>query len=134
MIFMMRKSLKIMGGVFLLIIVSAIMIPVYESLHSLFFMEDKIVFSSGIAMYSIGFPLIFYAMSCVVYVFIFERHPKHHIIIGRYLSYLIYIALITGIPISFGVGFMLKSDGYQTCDKISWMSPTTYVKNISLCD
>ncbi|WP_422645821.1 DUF1240 domain-containing protein [Xenorhabdus ehlersii] len=21
----------------------------------------------------------------------------------------------------------------MTCDKISWMSPTTYVKNLSLC-
>lgn len=131
---MMTKYLKVFGGVLLLIMVSAIMIPIYESLHSLFFMENKIVFSSGIVMYAIGFPLIFYAMSCVVYVFIFERHPKYHMVIGRYLSYLIYVALIAGIPISFGVGFMLKSDGYQTCDKISWMSPTTYVKDLSFCD
>lgn len=131
---MMKKYLKVLGGMFLLATVSAIMIPIYESLHSLFFMENKIVFSSGIAMYSIGFPLIFYALSCVVYVFIFERQPKHHMVIGKYLSYLIYVALIAGVPISFGVGFVLKNNGYQTCDKISWMSPTTYVTDLSLCD
>ncbi|HGY2266504.1 DUF1240 domain-containing protein [Morganella morganii] len=28
----------------------------------------------------------------------------------------------------------LLDNGYETCGKISWMSPTTYVKNLSLCD
>ncbi|WP_157835550.1 DUF1240 domain-containing protein, partial [Photorhabdus australis] len=27
-----------------------------------------------------------------------------------------------------------KNDGYLVCDKISWMSPTTYVKDIKLCE
>ncbi|MBQ0211759.1 DUF1240 domain-containing protein [Providencia rettgeri] len=40
----------------------------------------------------------------------------------------------SGVPIAFAVNYYLKDEGYLTCDRISWMSPTTYVKNISLCD
>ncbi|HAT1515543.1 TPA: DUF1240 domain-containing protein, partial [Morganella morganii] len=37
-------------------------------------------------------------------------------------------------PVSFSVNIYLLDKGYETCGKISWMSPTTYVKNLSLCD
>ncbi|WP_072084948.1 DUF1240 domain-containing protein, partial [Yersinia similis] len=29
--------------------------------------------------------------------------------------------------------YKLKSNGYVVCDRISWMSPNTYVKDLSLC-
>lgn len=47
--------------------------------------------------------------------------------------YLFLIGLIAGIPVSFLVNIHLLDNGYKTCDRISWMSPTTYVKDLSLC-
>ncbi|WP_445493732.1 DUF1240 domain-containing protein [Photorhabdus sp. SF281] len=50
------------------------------------------------------------------------------------LGSIMIISFIFSLPISFLVGNQLKNDGYSVCDKISWMSPTTYVKNIKLCE
>ncbi|EOE1186519.1 DUF1240 domain-containing protein [Proteus mirabilis] len=34
----------------------------------------------------------------------------------------------------FVVNIFLLDEGYKTCDKISWLSPTTYVKELSFCN
>ncbi|EPG6560299.1 DUF1240 domain-containing protein [Morganella morganii] len=51
----------------------------------------------------------------------------------RGLLYLSIIGLFISFPVSFAVNIYLLDNGYKTCNKISWMSPTTYVKELSLC-
>nr|WP_275886614.1 DUF1240 domain-containing protein [Morganella morganii] len=59
---------------------------------------------------------------------------KYNKLIMRYLLYLGIAGLFISFPVSFAVNIYLLDKGYETCGKISWMSPTTYVKNLSLCD
>lgn len=51
-------------------------------------------------------------------------------LIMRYLVYLGLAGVLLSFPISFVVNIFLLDEGYKTCDKISWLSPTTYVKRI----
>ncbi|MEK9496149.1 DUF1240 domain-containing protein [Photorhabdus sp. P32] len=131
---MNNKYVKITYGIILLIIVTSIMYLVSECVFSLVLMKEKIIFSGTIVMYFISFPLIFYAISGSVFFFVFNRLPRSNKLIVRYLTMLMIASFIVSFPISFYVGYKLKSDGYLVCEKISWMSPTTYVKDIKLCE
>lgn len=42
-------------------------------------------------------------------------------------------SFIISFPVSLYIDNKLKNDGYVVCDRISWMSPNTYVKDLSLC-
>ncbi|EQB98183.1 DUF1240 domain-containing protein [Photorhabdus temperata] len=81
-------------------------------------------------------PLLYYFIlyQALFFFFIFDRLPKFNKLIVKYLSMLMIASFIVSFPISFYVSYKLKNEGYLTCDKISWMSPTTYVKNIKLCE
>ncbi|WP_338066833.1 DUF1240 domain-containing protein [Xenorhabdus mauleonii] len=68
------------------------------------------------------------------FFFIFDRLPKYSEIIAKCLARLMILSFIMSFPISFYVDYKLKNDGYLICDKISWRSPTTYVKRLSLCE
>ncbi|MDC9595086.1 DUF1240 domain-containing protein [Xenorhabdus sp. IM139775] len=131
---MKNKYIKLLGSLIMLIVVTSVMIPVSEYIISLVLMKDLIVFSGAVVMYFLSFPLIFYSMAGSAFFFIFNRLPKYNECIVKYLSKLMFISLIIGFPISFFVGYQLKNDGYLVCEKISWMSPTTYVKDIKLCN
>ncbi|WP_314727791.1 DUF1240 domain-containing protein [Serratia fonticola] len=63
----------------------------------------------------------------------FDRQPKYNTIISKHLIMIAFASLIFSFPISLYVNYKLIHDGYFTCDRISWMSPTTYVKDLSLC-
>ncbi|MEQ5031454.1 DUF1240 domain-containing protein [Morganella morganii] len=65
---------------------------------------------------------------------LFKILMKYNKSIMRYLIYLGITGVLISLPISFAVNIYLLDNGYKTCDKISWMSPTTYVKELSLCD
>ncbi|WP_339414266.1 DUF1240 domain-containing protein [Photorhabdus cinerea] len=131
---MNNKHVKISYGTILLLIVTPVMYLVSDCIFSLILMKEKIIFSGAIVMYFISFPLIFYAISGSIFFFIFDRLPKFNKPIIRYLTMLMIASFIVSFPISFYVGYKLKNDGYLVCDKISWMSPTTYVKDIKLCE
>ncbi|MGL5384503.1 MAG: DUF1240 domain-containing protein [Serratia sp. (in: enterobacteria)] len=96
-------------------------------------MEDEITFSASVFMCLFGSPLILYAMSGSIFSFIFNRSPKHNMIIITNLTRLALASIVISLPVSLYVNYKLKQDGYLTCDRISWMSPTTYVKDLSLC-
>ncbi|TDB54201.1 DUF1240 domain-containing protein [Photorhabdus khanii] len=131
---MNNKYVKIAYGTILLLVVTSIMYLVNDCVFSLILMKEKIIFSGPIVMYFISFPLIFYAISGSIFFFVFDRLPKFNKLIIKYLTMLMIASFIVSFPISFYVGYHLKSDGYLVCDKISWMSPTTYVKDIKLCE
>ncbi|MBC8943975.1 DUF1240 domain-containing protein [Xenorhabdus indica] len=130
---MNSKYLKALAGLILLIIFTPIVFLIGDYFLSLIFMKDEITFSSGIIIGFMSSPLLLYSLSGSIFFFIFDRLPKFNKIIVKYLSRLMIASFIIGFPLSFYVDYKLKNDGYLTCDKISWMSPTTYVKNLSLC-
>ncbi|HHN8583319.1 MULTISPECIES: DUF1240 domain-containing protein [Providencia] len=130
----MPKWAMLLLGILLFIVCFLISILIYDYVLSLFQMKDIIIFSGPIAMCAIGFPTVLYALGGSVYSIVFNRLPKYNKIIFKYLMYLLFLGIFSGVPIAFAVNYYLKDEGYLTCDRISWMSPTTYVKNISLCD
>ncbi|MEX9773111.1 DUF1240 domain-containing protein [Morganella morganii] len=114
---------------------------VYEYTFSLLQMRDFIVFSGTIAILSLGAPFTLYAFMGMTIELVLGKDSKCFKIMMKYnkltmkcLYYLFFIGLIGGFPASFAVNIYLLDNGYKTCDKISWMSPTTYVKDLSLCD
>ncbi|PHM31176.1 DUF1240 domain-containing protein [Xenorhabdus innexi] len=130
---MNSKYLKAFGVLILLLFMTFMMYLVIESAVSLILMKDEITFSSAVIICIMSFPLLFYSLSGSIFFFLFDRLPKFNKIIVKYLSILMLASFVVSFPISFYVSYKLKNDGYLTCDKISWMSPTTYVKDLSLC-
>ncbi|PHM49547.1 DUF1240 domain-containing protein [Xenorhabdus sp. KK7.4] len=130
---MKSKYVKALGVLILLLGLTFMMSLVVDSAISLILMRDEITFSSAVIICFMSFPLLFYSLSGSIFFFLFDRLPKFNKVIIKYLSMLMVTSFIVSLPISFYVSYKLKNDGYLTCDKISWMSPTTYVKNLSLC-
>lgn len=137
----MPKWGKAIASVLFLILFIAISILVYSYTISLFRMMNIITFSGPIAMLTMAIPLVIYAcigmiieFSCGQKSILFKILMKYNKSIMRYFIYLGITGVLISFPISFAVNVYLLDKGYETCDKISWMSPTTYVKELSLCD
>ncbi|WP_213018417.1 DUF1240 domain-containing protein, partial [Yersinia pestis] len=77
--------------------------------------------------------ILLYSLVGSVWFFIFNKLPKFNKFIIKYLSIPMFLSFIVSFPISLYVDYKLKSNGYVVCDRISWMSPNTYVKDLSLC-
>ncbi|OKP31005.1 DUF1240 domain-containing protein [Serratia fonticola] len=130
---MKNRFWKVLGTTVLLIIFTGGTLMIYSYATSLILMKDEITFSASIFMCFFGSPLILYALSGSVFFFIFDRLPRHNMIVVKHLTRLALVSILFSLPVSLYVNYKLKHDGYFTCDKISWMSPTTYVKDLSLC-
>ncbi|MBP1001293.1 DUF1240 domain-containing protein [Serratia fonticola] len=130
---MKNRYWKILGASALLAIFICLSLLIYSYAISLILMEDEITFSASVFICFFATPLILYTFSCSVFFFIFDRQPKYNIIISKYLIMIAFTSLIFSFPVSLYVNYKLIHVGYFTCDKISWMSPTTYVKDLSLC-
>ncbi|MGJ7250710.1 DUF1240 domain-containing protein [Morganella morganii] len=131
---------KVIVSVLIFIIAIAISTLVYDYIISLFKMRDVIVFSGPIAILSLGMPFLLYVFFAGMIEFSFGQKSffftllmKYNKLIIRGLLYLSIIGLFISFPVSFAVNIYLLDNGYKTCEKISWMSPTTYVKDLSLC-
>jgi hypothetical protein len=130
---MKNRYWKILGASALLVLFICLSLLIYSYAISLILMKDEITFSATVFICFFATPLILYTFSCSVFFFIFDRQPKNNIIISKYLIMIAFASLILSFPVSLYVNYKLKHDGYLTCDKISWMSPTTYVRDLSLC-
>lgn len=136
----MPKLGKAIASVFCTIISVAIGALVYSYAISLFKMENIIVFSAPIITVMISTPLLVYVFSAGIIEFSFGQKSiffkilmKYNKFIMRFLLYLSVAGFFISIPVSFLVNIHLLDNGYKTCDRISWRSPTTYVKDLSLC-
>ncbi|OCQ51162.1 hypothetical protein Ppb6_03723 [Photorhabdus australis subsp. thailandensis] len=129
-----KKIIRIICGIFVCFIISFGYYIVFSNIHSLLVMKDEIVFSSIIFICFFSFPLILYYFTSVFFYFVFNKLPNNHMLYIKFLGSIMVISFILSLPISFWIGNQLKNDGYLVCDKISWMSPTTYVKDIKLCE
>ncbi|HEJ9754248.1 TPA: DUF1240 domain-containing protein [Proteus mirabilis] len=132
---------KIIVSIFFLILFIVIGILVYGYTISLFLMEDIIIFSGPIVMLTLGGPLVIYTCFAMTIEFflgvksiVFMSLMTFNKLIMRYLVYLGLAGVLLSFPISFVVNIFLLDEGYKTCDKISWLSPTTYVKELSFCN
>ncbi|EMH0133955.1 TPA: DUF1240 domain-containing protein [Proteus mirabilis] len=132
---------KIIVSIFFLILFIVIGILVYGYTISLFLMEDIIIFSEPIVMLTLGGPLVIYTCFAMTIEFflgvksiVFMSLMTFNKLIMRYLVYLGLAGVLLSFPISFVVNIFLLDEGYKTCDKISWLSPTTYVKELSFCN
>ncbi|HBC6052492.1 DUF1240 domain-containing protein [Proteus mirabilis] len=132
---------KIIVSIFFLILFIVIGILVYGYTISLFLMEDIIIFSEPIVMLTLGVPLVIYTCFAMridfflgVKSIVFMSLMTFNKLIMRYLVYLGLAGVLLSFPISFVVNIFLLDGGYKTCDKISWLSPTTYVKELSFCN
>ncbi len=132
---------KIIVSIFFLILFTVIGILVYGYTISLFLMEDIIIFSEPIVMLTLGVPLVIYTCFAMTIEFflgvksiVFMSLMTFNKLIMRYLVYLGLAGVLLSFPISFVVNIFLLDEGYKTCDKISWLSPTTYVKELSFCN
>jgi predicted permease len=130
---MKHRHWKILGTTVMLIIFTGISLMMYSYSISLILMRDEITFSSSVFIGFFSSPLLIYVLSGSVFFFIFDRLPKYNKITINYLAKLALASILFSLPVSLYVNYKLKHDGYLTCDKISWMSPTTYVKDLSLC-
>ncbi|WP_449592191.1 DUF1240 domain-containing protein [Photorhabdus tasmaniensis] len=97
-------------------------------------MDDEIIFSSSIFIIFFSFHFITYLMVSVIFVNITGRCPKYHDTYVKYSAVIAFFAIFLSFPISFYEDYKLKSERYLVCERISWMSPNTYVKDIKLCD
>ncbi|WP_071880949.1 MULTISPECIES: DUF1240 domain-containing protein [Photorhabdus] len=105
-----------------------------ENLISLIKMDEKITFSGPVFIIFFSFPFISYLMTLSIRVNITGRYPKHHDTYVKYSAIIAFSSFILSFPLSFYVDYKLKSENYLVCERISWMSPNTYVKDIKLCD
>ncbi|HED3889550.1 TPA: DUF1240 domain-containing protein [Morganella morganii] len=132
---------KAIASVFFFILSAAVGMLVFSYIISLYNMTDIIVFSGPIVIVAITTPLLLYVMlvstvefslgkKSILFIFLM----KYNKLIMRYLLYLGIAGLFISFPVSFAVNIYLLDKGYETCGKISWMSPTIYVKDLSLCD
>lgn len=132
---------KAIASVFFFILSAAVGVLVFSYIISLYNMTDIIVFSGPIVIVTIATPLLLYVFLATTIEFSLGRNSiifmflmKYNKLIMRYLLYLGIVGLFISFPVSFAVNIYLLDKGYETCGKISWMSPTTYVKDLSLCD
>lgn len=137
---MPRWVKAIVSGLFFIMFL-ALSVLMYDYMISLLKMKNEIIFSAQNLMLTFGLPFALYAFFGMTVELCFGDHSifyraitKYKSIIMKVTSYLFFIGLIASIPVSFAVNVYLLDNEYKTCEKISWMSPTTYVKDLSLCD
>lgn len=118
----------------------AVSFLMYDYIISLLKMRNEIIFSAKNLILTFGLPFTWYTLFGMTIELSFGDNSIFYKVITKYKNiimnityYLFLIGLIAGIPVSFLVNIYLLDNGYKTCDKISWMSPTTYVKDLSLC-
>ncbi|MCA6219601.1 DUF1240 domain-containing protein [Photorhabdus antumapuensis] len=129
-----KKIIHIIGAFAIFILALSGLFLTGGNLISLIKMEDKITFSGHVFLLFFSFPLLSYSMIFVIFFNITSRCPKYHDNFINCFGMITVISFFSSFPISFYVDYKLKSENYLVCERISWMSPNTYVKDIKLCD
>ncbi|MQL50171.1 DUF1240 domain-containing protein [Photorhabdus khanii] len=129
-----KKIIHIIGAFAIFILALSGFFLTGENLISLIKMDEKITFSGHVFIIFFSFPLLSYSMIFVIFFNITGRCPKYHDNFINCFGMITVISFFSSFPLSFYVDYKLKSENYLVCERISWMSPNTYVKDIKLCD
>lgn len=103
------------------------------NLYSLIKLDNEITFSGLYVAVILSIPFFIYIALGSVYHSITKVLPKHNKKILHSLCMILLIAITAGPFISFYVTFKLTHEGYVKCDRISWMSPNTFIKPPETC-
>ncbi|MEH0875092.1 DUF1240 domain-containing protein [Pectobacterium cacticida] len=99
-----------------------------------FKLSHVITFSWKVGVLVFAVPLLLYFSYLAFYTAIKNKMAK----MNNKLANLLAIIAICGTVVSFlssiYISFSLSNSGYVVCQKISWMDPNKYVKDIALCD
>ncbi|MDX7990122.1 DUF1240 domain-containing protein [Xenorhabdus littoralis] len=131
---MVNNKIRLLCALSLLPILIFCMYVVITYFLSLIFMEEEITFSAGVFIAFFSSPLVLFGILGAIYFIFTKKKPKYYDLIIKVTWWIFLSSLVLSMPVSFYVGYKLQNNGYLTCDKISWMSPTTYVKDIKLCN
>ncbi|WP_445496036.1 DUF1240 domain-containing protein [Photorhabdus sp. SF281] len=129
-----RKIVHIILAILILSLMCFAMFIASKSLFSLITMADEITFSGKMVIMFVSFPLGCYASIFPIYFLLTSRIPKYHDAYMKCFGMMFLVSVFLSFPISFYVDYKLKSENYLVCERISWMSDNTYVKDIKLCN
>ncbi|MBD1229486.1 DUF1240 domain-containing protein [Xenorhabdus griffiniae] len=130
---MVSNKVRLLCAFFIFPIVLFCMYVVTTYFFSLVLLKNEITFSAGVFIVFFSFPFVLCGLIGATYFMLTQRKPKYYDQFIKVFGVIALVSLILSVPVSSYVNFKLKNDGYLVCNKISWMSPTTYVKNLSLC-
>ncbi|WP_434527117.1 DUF1240 domain-containing protein [Photorhabdus asymbiotica] len=128
-----ENKIKLYLGMSLLIFMALLF--VFFSLNDyigLFRRDSVITFSWKSAGFIWSTPVLIY-IAYLLYRISLGNMKRLNSKIGDYVSYVSIAGFILTLFLSFYVDDKLKTEGYITCSKSSWIAPNKYVKDISLC-
>ena len=128
------KCLKSISIFITLLIVFLLYHFTYVNVYSLINREDEITFT-GFFVGAIGaLPFVIYVISGSLYLSITKKSPKFHKITMGFVGWLMIGSVILIPFFSIYITYKLTHEGYVVCEKISWMSPTTFTQLPATCD
>lgn len=131
---MENKYLKSISILITLLILILLYHFTYVNVYSLINREDEITFT-GFFVGAIGaLPFVMYVIPGSLYLSITKKSPKFHKITMRFVGGLMIVSVILIPFFSIYITYKLTHEGYVVCEKISWMSPNTFVKAPATCD
>ncbi|AOR62320.1 DUF1240 domain-containing protein [Pectobacterium wasabiae] len=95
--------------------------------------NDVIIFSWKVGVLIFAVPLLFYFSYLAFYSAIKNEPAKMNNELANVLAMIAIFGAVVSLFLSIYVSYNLNIQSYKTCPKISWMDPSKYVKDISLC-
>ncbi|MDC9581040.1 DUF1240 domain-containing protein [Xenorhabdus sp. PR6a] len=128
-----KRFIVIISSLFLILIMSLGMFFIFEDIISIIKMGDEIIFSWKLFLFFFASPLPFYMCVYAIYFCVTQKPAKINNKIIKYLTINFFVFLFFCFPLSWYLDSKLKMEGYFVCEKISFSSPTKYVKYPNLC-
>ncbi|MEQ1975120.1 DUF1240 domain-containing protein [Xenorhabdus sp. SGI240] len=128
-----KKIFYVLISFLCLLIVFFVVFNSWKDLFSLVNFDERIYFSWRVFLFCFGFPIVFHMFFSVILICLINN-PKSFI--NRFFKIftrVFFVVFILSLPVSLYVDYKLKSFGYLTCNKKSWVAPNEYVRNINLC-
>ncbi|CAQ82883.1 MULTISPECIES: DUF1240 domain-containing protein [Photorhabdus] len=128
-----ENKAKLYLGILLLLFMAMLSIMFSFSDYVGFFKGDGVITFSWKSAGAIWFSPVLIYLAYLLYRISLGNMKRLNSKIGDYVSYVSIAGFILTLFVSFYVDDKLKTEGYITCSKSSWMAPNKYVKDISLC-
>ncbi|WP_422646040.1 DUF1240 domain-containing protein [Xenorhabdus miraniensis] len=128
-----KKIFYVLISFLCLLVLSFVVFDSWRDLFSLIYLDEKVYFSWRVFLFCFGFPIAFHMFFSVILI-CFISKPKSFI--NRFFKIftrMFFVVFVLSFPISLYTDYKLKSFGYLTCSKKSWVAPNEYVRNIKLC-
>nr|WP_306798033.1 DUF1240 domain-containing protein [Pectobacterium carotovorum] len=96
--------------------------------------SDVIIFSWKLGLMVFGSPLLFYFSYLAFYSAIKNEVPKMNNKLANSLAIVAIFGAVVSFFSSIYISYNLNAQYYKICPNNSWVAPSKYVKDISLCD